>query len=376
MSSETLSARPRSLSVVVPVHNCAGALWRCLDALTRNSLPRETWELIVVDDASEDDTALVAAQFADVVVRLPERPQGANYARNRGADMSRGELLVFVSADVCVRPETLRGFMSVFADARIGAVSGAYEYSNDRRALTEYVACYNDFVRSRAAGDIDAFFPGLGAVRRSVLRRAGGFDEWSRDRPRVAALEMGHRIRAVGYRVLLNREIRATHLERRSYREMLQQTLRDHGVPYDDHQAPSAEMANAGLRWVRQREWQGPLLAWIAVDCFILGLIRGRHVLLWSMSLLALLAMLTLSYAFFSFAVRQRGAWCLVRLAPLHFAGALLVGTARLIDRVLRGIIGEPRPHPTIEALVEVGHKTWPPVPIRRTPAVSDSSNA
>src|SRR5438067_621832 len=70
-------------------------------------LPRSVFELIVVDDASRDATATVAARHADKVVRLTGRSLGAAYACNRGVEVSRGEIVAFVDADVVVRPDTL-----------------------------------------------------------------------------------------------------------------------------------------------------------------------------------------------------------------------------------------------------------------------------
>jgi glycosyltransferase involved in cell wall biosynthesis len=88
------------LSVIVPAYNGTRVLPRALDALAASDLPRSCWELIVVDDASTDDTAILAARYADVVVRLPGRPHGPAYARNRGFEAARGPVAVFIDADV------------------------------------------------------------------------------------------------------------------------------------------------------------------------------------------------------------------------------------------------------------------------------------
>src|SRR6476659_4577806 len=90
-------------------------------------MPRGSWELIVVDDASTDATALIAAEFADAVVRLPDRPRGPAYARNRGVEVARGAIVVFVDADVVVHTDTLRRFTSVFKqEPDVSAVFGAF----------------------------------------------------------------------------------------------------------------------------------------------------------------------------------------------------------------------------------------------------------
>jgi glycosyltransferase involved in cell wall biosynthesis len=85
------------VSIIVPVHDGARTLPAALGAIAASDLPREMWELIVVDDASTDDTAMVSAQFADCVVRLPGRPHGPAYARNRGVEVSRGPIIAFAT---------------------------------------------------------------------------------------------------------------------------------------------------------------------------------------------------------------------------------------------------------------------------------------
>ena len=78
------------LSVVVPAHNGKDVLPHSLGALLKSDMDRERWELVVVDDASRDETALVAARYADAVVRLPGQPRGPAYARYRGFEASSG----------------------------------------------------------------------------------------------------------------------------------------------------------------------------------------------------------------------------------------------------------------------------------------------
>src|SRR5688572_7427788 len=93
-----VSARP-FFSVIMPAHNAAGMLPRSLGALRNSDLPKDHWELIVVDDGSSDETSLIAARYADTVVTLPGKPNGPAYARNRGFEVSRGDIVIFIDAD-------------------------------------------------------------------------------------------------------------------------------------------------------------------------------------------------------------------------------------------------------------------------------------
>src|SRR5688500_4137339 len=95
------------LSVIVPVYQGRTLLPGCLESLVASELPREQWELIVVDDGSTDGSGDLARPVAAQVVRVTGGPKGPAVARNRGAEGARGEVLVFIDADTGVHSATL-----------------------------------------------------------------------------------------------------------------------------------------------------------------------------------------------------------------------------------------------------------------------------
>ena len=116
------------LSVIVPANNAEGILPRSLGALRNSDLPRDRWELVLVDDGSSDDTSLIAARYADTVVTLPGKPHGPAYARNRGFEVSRGEIIVFIDADCVAHTDTLSRFVALFdTQLELGAAFGSYD---------------------------------------------------------------------------------------------------------------------------------------------------------------------------------------------------------------------------------------------------------
>ena len=98
------------ISVIVPVFNGAQFLPICLNELLASDY--EDFELIVVDDASNDRSVEVANEFGVKVVRLPHR-SGAAAARNAGSKAARGDIFLFVDADVQVRPDTISRVASI-----------------------------------------------------------------------------------------------------------------------------------------------------------------------------------------------------------------------------------------------------------------------
>lgn len=105
-----MSPHRPALSVVVPAFNRAGLVRACLAALRRQTLPPDRYEVVVVDDASTDETPQVVSRLADGErVRLVRQPEnrGRAAARNRGVREARAPLVVFVDSDVLVRPDFL-----------------------------------------------------------------------------------------------------------------------------------------------------------------------------------------------------------------------------------------------------------------------------
>jgi hypothetical protein len=199
-----------------------------------STLPRDRWELIVVDDASPDATAEVAAGFADQVVRLDGRPRGPGGARNAGSEVARGEWLLFIDADVRVHPDTLSSFLASSA-RHPGAVAifGAYD---DRPAAPGLVSQYRNllhrYVHLRGAGQAATFWAGCGGVRREAFHTAAGFDTERFPRPQIEDIELGYRLRDAGGEIILDPTIQGTHLKRWTLGAVLRTDIFDRGVPW------------------------------------------------------------------------------------------------------------------------------------------------
>src|SRR5215470_12471476 len=108
------------VTVVIPAHNEEFLIGRSIEALhTAARALDEPYEVIVVDDASTDATATVAAQCGARVLSVHHRQIAA--ARNAGAAQAQGDLLVFVDADTQV---TAAVFCAAVRAMRVGAVGG------------------------------------------------------------------------------------------------------------------------------------------------------------------------------------------------------------------------------------------------------------
>jgi glycosyltransferase involved in cell wall biosynthesis len=222
------------LSVIVPAHQAAAFLPGTLGALAASDLPRDRWELIVVDDASTDMTASIAAEWADRVVTLPFPAHGPAFARNHGVEASRGEWVVFIDADVRVHADTLRRFVEAIGEnPSMDAVFGAYdEEPAEPGFLSRYRNLLHRYVHLCSAGESDSFWAGCGAVRHSAFVAVGGFDAVRYPRPQIEDIELGYRLQDRGSRAIIRPEIQGTHLKRWTFAGALRTDLFDRGIPW------------------------------------------------------------------------------------------------------------------------------------------------
>ena len=122
---EAPGRRPR-FSVVVPAYNEAGFIGACLDSLLCQDF-NDPYEIIVVDNNSTDDTALIAKSRGVVVVH--ENRRGVCWARQLGTEVATGEIIVSTDADTVFSSDWLSRIDQEFrSDGRRIAVAGPFQF--------------------------------------------------------------------------------------------------------------------------------------------------------------------------------------------------------------------------------------------------------
>ena len=372
-----MTANHPLLTVIVPVLNGTGVLPRTLQALKASDLPRSRWELLVVDDGSSDGTDALAARWADAVVRLPAPAHGPAYARNRGSEAARGDVLVFVDADVCVHPDTLSRIARAFDDdPLLGALFGSYDDRPPGEGLaSKYRNLLHHYHHQRNPGPADTFWAGCGAVRATAFHAVGRFDEWRYPRPSIEDIELGHRLFAQNYPIRLAPEIQCTHLKRWGLYGMLRTDLFDRGVPWVRLLLADGSFGSRRSLNLRNRERVYTGLMGLALVCLAIGLVRMET--RWLLGALGcILPVIMGNLPLYRFLQRTAGMGAALRCVPLHLAYYVLNGFAVIIGTALHHLVGPPEPRPEIQAFHEVGMERWPPVPAplahpRATPAPS-----
>lgn len=186
------------VSVVVPTCGRVKMLERCLGALEEQDIPREMYEVLVVDDSADGSAAPVVERIASEVtmnVRCVRAGAltGPAHARNVGWRTARGGMIAFTDDDCVPAPRWLRAGLSAMVTS--GGVDGAYG-----RIVVPLPDDPTDYERDAAGLERAEFATANCFYTRRALEEVGGFDErftsaWREDSDLfLALLERGRRL--------------------------------------------------------------------------------------------------------------------------------------------------------------------------------------
>lgn len=168
------------LSLIVCSRNRAHQLNRCLEAISHIVCGRN-WELIVVDNGSQDETATVIRQFASntsiEVASIFEPRRGKSNGLNAALDIARGQILAFTDDDCYPADDFLIRIWEAFADPALGYLAGRITLHDP----TDYPMTINESLEPLTfpGRSYRHLWPVAGAsmaFRRQVLHDIGGFD--------------------------------------------------------------------------------------------------------------------------------------------------------------------------------------------------------
>ena len=200
-----------TLSILVPARNEEKVVGRILQRMTELTYPKDKMQIIVIDDASTDNTGEIAEQHSSMydhikVVHRDEKEggKGKTSALNAGFKHAKGEIVFCFDADYYPQRGILEKLVKEFADPKVGVVQGRITVLNEpqnvvtRLVALERIGGYRIDQQARdSLGLITQFGGTAGGVRRSLLECLGGWEE------SILAedTELTFRVYLAGYRV-------------------------------------------------------------------------------------------------------------------------------------------------------------------------------
>jgi glycosyltransferase involved in cell wall biosynthesis len=159
-------------SVIIPTFNEEENIGQCLVSLSHQTLPRNGYEIIVVDGGSKDATCEIAKKYADQVFVQTSRKVGG--ARNDGVKAAKGEIIATTDADCILPPDWIERIIEDFKDPGVVQIYGPV-YPIEEGIQNQFsLFLANTF--SRIGYYSRTFFYTLGcntAFRREAFEKAG-----------------------------------------------------------------------------------------------------------------------------------------------------------------------------------------------------------
>ncbi len=163
------------VSLIIPAYNEEKYIGECLKSAIKYSAGR-FYEIVVVDNNSQDKTREIAATFPGVKV-INETRQGVTRARQRGVQETTGELVAFIDADTIMTPTWYGQIQEEFKNPNLACLSGPYNYYDLPRwqqLLTTFYWRTIAFATYLIVGYMA--IAGNLVIRRDVLNKMEGLD--------------------------------------------------------------------------------------------------------------------------------------------------------------------------------------------------------
>lgn len=180
------------ISVIIALYNAEKVVGRCIESV--HASVYKDYEVIVVDDCSTDNSCEVAGGFQGKLIRL-DRNSGPAHARNVGVEHSKGDILFFIDSDTELDNKALGLIHETFENEKdVVAIVGLPEKRSLSKGMApNYNALKNHYTLAISDKYSDYFSTQVGAVRREIFYRVGGFDTSFRGAD-VEDIEFGMRL--------------------------------------------------------------------------------------------------------------------------------------------------------------------------------------
>jgi glycosyltransferase involved in cell wall biosynthesis len=221
------------VSVVIPVYNDAAALKLCLDALEKQTYPKKSFEVIVVDNNSDDRIDPLVEEYARTVLTYEKQP-GSYAARNKGLSIARGDIIAFTDSDCIPAADWIEKGVSNFLQTdNCGLVAGKIKLMFRNADRPTPVEIYESLTAFDQKNKVESFMHGVTAnlfTHRSVFARVGIFNPELKSGGDV---EWGKRVYHYGYKQIYAVDCCVQHPARRTLAQLFKKVTRVEGGTYN-----------------------------------------------------------------------------------------------------------------------------------------------
>lgn len=203
------------VSIIIPTFNRPESLLRTLEGLSRQTFPSNRFEVIVINDGGRDEMDyLLQKKFPSALQIVHQENQGATVSRNRGAKISRGEVLVFMDDDIVLEAPTLQILVEELVTRQQTVLLGALYLPSDLAEDSSYARI---LAQQESIPDREGFIPfqdfktGLMAIKKPDFFHLQLFQDPTGGWPNWDDVDFGYRAAQEGFKFLICPSASAAH---------------------------------------------------------------------------------------------------------------------------------------------------------------------
>jgi len=180
------------ISIIIPTYNDKDNLEKCLSAILNSSY--KPYEVIVIDDASTDNSKEVVDKFGYKYIRL-EKNSGQATARNAGVKIAKGDILFFIDSDVGIRKDTIAKVAKAYEDPKIKVYQGIASKTPLNKGFGPELMALRWYYLLHKIREASFVYSHVFSIRKSIFDEIGGFNESFKHPGAGEEFEIGHRLR-------------------------------------------------------------------------------------------------------------------------------------------------------------------------------------
>jgi len=219
------------ISVIITTYNRKNELKDCLNSLTCQEYPKNQYEIIIVDDGSNDGTGELIKKLSKshYLRYFYQKNKGWSSGRNLGIKQAKGTIVVFIDSDCLASPEWLRTVALSFKKAakEVGGIGGPTVTKFYKQNIVARVdqAILNYFINKFKKGKEVLFLPTCNlSFKKEIFARIGNFDS-DFDKEAGEDSEFCWRIIKNGYKLIYEPRMKVEHWQRNTFSSFLLQNF-------------------------------------------------------------------------------------------------------------------------------------------------------
>ncbi len=214
------------ISVIIPTYNRSEKLKKCIDSILVQDFSKKKYEIIVVDDCSNDNSINILKDFElqnqNLKYKVLSKRKGPGNARNLGVEFSSGDILVFTDSDCILDKNYLNTVLELHNKNRDCSVIGGYTYTNSFNLKSQIIqfmsnsAIFNKICKKKEI----IFFPTCNVSFKKNVFISKKFDKIFQY-PGGEDLEFFWRLYKAGYKFLYSNKFRVYHNQDVTFKQFM-----------------------------------------------------------------------------------------------------------------------------------------------------------